>query len=371
MENIQDGDKHIRQSAFSGTVFIFGLARSGTAMLRALLNQSRELCIDPYEARFLVNWMNNWENFGDLSNPRNFSFLYQKMQEYGRFNRKLEQSGAEIDEFLWYSSCPDFSVQGVFEGLVKCQTGVADTESLILVNKTPGLVNYLPLLYEFFPTAKFLHLIRDGRDTVLSQHYFPMKRFNRNGDKRLADFWENQVKTRGKKGMVVDAQKWAEKIQKIRNESRSFSKQYMEVRYEDLLMSPENTLQGVCDFIGILFSTEMTALKKRMETHSDDKVKDRLVKDNFNKYLRGIEPSVLEEIEDVAGDMLVDLGYKVPENYTPRKLPRSRQLLYKLWSRTDILNAAVQELGINKGIRFFVAFTMWQYQRKRKRSALV
>lgn len=362
-------NENLIKSSFSDTVFIFGLARSGTAMLRALLNQSKELCIDPYEAHFLVNWMLNWKIFGDLSQKENFSQFYRHMDQYGRFGRKLNESVRGIDESTWYSLCCDFSVQGVFEGLVRCQTGTKNSEQFVLVNKTPRLVNFVSLLYESFPSAKFLHLIRDGRDTVLSQHYFSMKRFNHPEDQKLTAFWENLVKYRGKKSMVVDVQQWAEKIEKVRSEKNNFSEQYMEVKYEDLLTRPETTLKKVCGFIGISYFPEMATFRRRMKTHSDAKVSDSLLKNNFDKYIKGIESSILAEMEDVAGNALENQGYTVINSYKPKKLSRLKKAWYKLFSRYEILSAAVKELGISHGFRFFFQFNTWQYRRKQKRDS--
>ncbi|MRG84777.1 sulfotransferase family protein [Salinibacillus xinjiangensis] len=93
---------------------------------------------------------------------------------------------------------------------------------LCWVNKTPAYVNYSEQLLKWFPNMKFIHIIRDGRDVALSVR-------DRIGPKDfsvLADWWMNQVLL----GMSF---------------GRKHPHNYIEVKYEDLILTPSKTLNFI------------------------------------------------------------------------------------------------------------------------------
>ena len=62
---------------FKGPLFIVGIPRSGTKLLRGLLDEHPMIGIPPIEIEFLPYWEKRWRDFGDLSDPYMFSKFYK------------------------------------------------------------------------------------------------------------------------------------------------------------------------------------------------------------------------------------------------------------------------------------------------------
>jgi signal transduction histidine kinase len=110
-------------------------------------------------------------------------------------------------------------------------------------DKTPGYVSYLPELARMFPAARFVHLVRDGRDVAAS----------------LAE-WDWGART-----AVSGAFWWAHKVRVGRRDGvRLGPQRYLELRLEDLTADPEATLPELCVFFGEEFAPAMLAYPERM-----------------------------------------------------------------------------------------------------------
>ncbi len=94
---------------------------------------------------------------------------------------------------------------------------------------TPNYVNHLPLLERLFPQARFVHLVRDGRNVALS--VLDLGRLHRQA--------------------ATPAFYWARAIRRGRRAQRRLGDRYTEVRYEDLVADPERELRRLCEFLSI------------------------------------------------------------------------------------------------------------------------
>ncbi|MGC2414135.1 MAG: sulfotransferase [Stellaceae bacterium] len=102
-------------------------------------------------------------------------------------------------------------------------------------DKTPEYIRIIPQLAALYPGAKFIHIIRDGRDVSMS--YMD------------ADF-----------GRYYDRSTflWIEVMKLYHGYLHSpYSAQILEVRYEDLITAPEVTIRRICEFIGEEFESGM------------------------------------------------------------------------------------------------------------------
>ena len=89
-------------------------------------------------------------------------------------------------------------------------------------NKSPGHVASMPQLLALFPEAKFIHIVRDGRNVALSymEHNF------------------------GPSDLAGSAEAWRNRVMRGRRAGAKLGPdRYTEVRYEDLLDDPEGQLR--------------------------------------------------------------------------------------------------------------------------------
>lgn len=112
-------------------------------------------------------------------------------------------------------------------------------------DKTPQNVLALPLLAEAFPEAKFIHIVRDGRDAALSL---------------LALDW-------GPSDVASCALYWSRQVQAGRASGDLLGPhRYREVRYENLVNRPEESLRDLCAFLELEFDRSMLHPDRRAAT---------------------------------------------------------------------------------------------------------
>ena len=102
----------------------------------------------------------------------------------------------------------------------------------------------MPRISRALPEARFVHLIRDGRDVALSQR------------ERVID--DEDVT------MAAMAERWQRRIAAAREGAAEVKPGvYLEVRYEDLVGDTETTLREICEFIGLDFDPAMLDYHRR------------------------------------------------------------------------------------------------------------
>jgi hypothetical protein len=160
--------------------------------------------------------------------------------------------------------------------------------------------------------ARFIHLIRDGRDVAVSRGARAVKR--------------------GREATPArdEAETWKRRIQGAREEAREVD-HYLELRYEDLIADPETVLRKVCDFIDLEFDQAMLTYhehaSERLSELSDLPGKggkarpgsERIAAhaltseppraDRVERWRTELSPEAIADYEEVAGDLLTELGY--------------------------------------------------------------
>jgi hypothetical protein len=97
----------------------------------------------------------------------------------------------------------------------------------------------LPVIAAIFPQAKFIHLIRDGRDVAFSDHVAPVQSFWRKvyfNEDRIAEWRGLSLTNRGYDvaSHVYNALHWINSIEVGRRYGAMLHERYLEIRYEDL-----------------------------------------------------------------------------------------------------------------------------------------
>jgi hypothetical protein len=116
-------------------------------------------------------------------------------------------------------------------------------------DKTPVFVMHIPMLSQMFPEAVFVHLVRDGRDVVLS---------------RTQVAW-------GSRRFRFETLVWHEQVKRGRADGRMLDpSRYLEIRYEELLDDPERAAKQMCDLVRADFDPSMLHYYERAQGIVDE-----------------------------------------------------------------------------------------------------
>ena len=121
-------------------------------------------------------------------------------------------------------------------------------------DKTPPYVTRLRDVAALLPEARFIHLIRDGRDVALS----------------VRGLWFDA----GRGNLEDQAANWLWRVREARQQA-AFCAHYIEVRYEDLLESPRATLERVCAFSGLEYDPALEAYHETAAARLQGELRDR------------------------------------------------------------------------------------------------
>jgi hypothetical protein len=207
--------------------FIVGAQRSGTTMLRLMLNEHSRLCV-PFESVFVPAFFRREQEYGDLSDPEVVARMLDDIvaDHWVRIGGLVPDPQRVLDqEPRSYSAL----VNAIFMAYARLQGKERWGD------KTPGYVTDLDLLNELWPDCRVVHLVRDGRDVALS----------------LAGVsW-------GSSNLVRTAASWRWKTVLGRKMGAMMGGRYFEVCFEDLVQEPDRTLRRICEFLGEHYEPRM------------------------------------------------------------------------------------------------------------------
>jgi len=278
-------------------VFIIGSGRSGNTLLRRFLMGSGKIYIPPETyvlgniiREFQQNSRIEWDAlckivlFNFASSEDFYSFptynlrdLYLSLQDTDKEERTL---AFILNEFYRY--------MGIAAGYT----------DFIWGDKTPLNVFYLSEIDQVFPDAKYIHIYRDGCDVVYS--YLQMGRYNKIEDA---------------------AQRWLNSVKLSREFGYSRKNRYLELSYEDLVISPENKMSNVCDFLEINYSSEILKIVPAEKMgdvviHQHHKnVINEINKKSIGKGRKNLTMSEMLLLKKLIGKRLIELGYDLPETH--------------------------------------------------------
>lgn len=218
--------------------FIVGSHRSGTTLLRLILNSHSQLAI-PFESNFIPRVNQRLEEFGDLQVSANMARLLDEISKdsFVREGQLIRDKAAVLSRAgPTYASLIDaiFSEYALAEG--KTRWG----------DKDPDNLEAMDLLWDLFPGCKFVHLVRDGRDVAVALRKL---QWGSRSIPRLAEKWSVSTVTARKIGNVLGKE------------------HYLEVRFEDLLTDPNNVIKRICAFLSVDFEATLLEYHKDANKH--------------------------------------------------------------------------------------------------------
>lgn len=262
-------------------IVLGGCGRSGTTLLRMMLDSHRRICCGPESSLFRRRAID----------PRRLA---------DRFGFSDDEVRAIYDAA---ASRPAF-IEG-FAALCMQKAGKARW-----AEKTPRNISRIADIFRWFPGARFVHVLRDGRDVACSLRTHPRHKVV---DGKL-------VPTGVRKPIAGCARRW---VRDIEGSRRWWSDpRFMTVRYEDLVLDPQPALERLMAFIGEAWDEAMLA-----HSSADSLFRDatRFAQNpealaavstaSLGRWQRDLDERDKRTFKRIAGPLLVELGYAAGDGW--------------------------------------------------------
>lgn len=279
-------------SLISQPIFLIGAERSGTTLLRLMLDSHSHL-----------SWCYEFEYSVDLiSNEGHWPTL----EDYYRWlstHRIFQATNFKIDYKLNYP-------QLVNSFLIQKK----NREGKLLVGAT--VHRHFDRLLRIWPDAKFIHIVRDGRDVARSC---------------IGMGWAGNVWT-GIERWIETENLWADLKQSLPQE------QQIEITYESLITNTSVTLTKLCDFMGIAFEPEMLDYHKMSSYDLPD---PKLL----GRWKQKLSKKEIQLIESRISQMLVERNYQL-SGLPAIEVDRSLEKKLRFQCRLKRMQFRMKELGL-------------------------
>jgi hypothetical protein len=265
-------------------VMVLGVSRSGTTLLKEMLDSHSQLAI-PTESYFIPQL---WDRHSRRFDPDAF------VKDVGRLTR-VKEWGVTPDDVR--QRLPGYSTAA--DGIRAIYRSYADARGKSRYgDKTPSYMQSLDLLGRVFPDAQYVHLVRDGRDAGPS--FLDMRRkprFNLARPRGLGSF----------------ASQWKREVESARELGRRLGQErYHELRYEDLVREPKAELRRVASFLELDFEPGMLAYHAGVDASAlqDHPLLAKPPTPNMRCWQEQLSPADAQLFEAIAGDTLSAFGYE-------------------------------------------------------------
>jgi hypothetical protein len=233
--------------------FILGRPRSGTTLLRTLFDAHPNVAT-PIECAFIMNMSNKYGKITHWTSDDLLSF-YEDVQKHIKFdtwNIDLERLKRDL-----------LSCEGECTFQTICKVVYLDYVSLFpkeeikwIGDKNPVYATYTPLMLKLFPEAKFIHLLRDPRDNIISL--------------KNVDF-EGPF-------TALLAYRWQHSARKLHYIKKKHKSQFYTIRYEDLVKEPQKYYREMCDFLSLPYYDHVFEFYKKQEEAIKQFKTDKIMK---------------------------------------------------------------------------------------------
>ena len=318
-------------------LFLCGCPRSGTTLLRRMLNAHREVAVAPS-----IGWLAAGSPDGrgltrdGFVTPAFLDAYVRRPQPFGR--NRVPFSRTDLDALLAAGPLhyADF-VAWVLDlyGQVRGKRYVG--------TKTWPAAGDSPALNERWPHAAVLHLVRDGRDTALSLRAW------RRADK-LARFatWEHDP--------IATAALWWEWHVRVIQDLAAAARpgRAYELRYELLVAEPERECAALCRFLGVPYDPAMVRYHEGRtidDPSLDAKHAWLAPTPGLRDWRREMAPRDVERFEAVAGGLLEELGYPLGSEPSEEARERAAWLRALFVPRGPVPNGWRSPVQVSGGAR--------------------
>lgn len=275
----------------SRPIFIVGVHRSGTTLLRYMLNSGGRIYIPPesdFIPRFFLGKTAVSLTSAHLDNMLRIIFRYRFVREWQGPPPTAAELLAEMQ-----SPTPAAFLDALYGRYAR------QHHAGRWGDKTPIYSSYMDLLAELFPQAQFIYLVRDGRDVALS----------------MLQKWPDKPHF----DLYFAARKWAQRTRQVQAAAQKLDgSRFYQLYYEELVQNPEHHLQKICQFLDEPYDPRMAqphllAQEQIQPGSFHDPVRQSPNTQKIGRWRQQMNLPDQRLFCHLAGDLLAHYGYPLPD----------------------------------------------------------
>ncbi len=271
-------------------IFIIGTERSGTNLLRLILNSHSHIAI-PHPPHIMKNFSNLEPLYGNLNSDLHFKRLIKdvvRMVELHPYPWEIK-----IDRERIFREAAERNLINIFFAIYNQY--LESTQKKRWGCKSTFMIYHVALIRRYYPQAKFLYMVRDGRDVAASAK---KSIFNRYCVYYTAQLWKKEQQI----GIS-----WLDKLS---------ANDIFLLKYEDLLAKPKDMVGSLCSFLDepfensmLDFSTTEEAKKSGSISAAWKNTSKPIIRDNTGKFNKELTEKEIALFEAIASRELAHFSY--------------------------------------------------------------
>lgn len=280
-------------------IFIAGLPRSGTSLMRGIIGSHPDVAIFQWD---LPLWTSIYGNYKrkDISKEKNLNSLINNIVTNNKaINCDVKISFQELKDEITQQKTGDITIGFVFQCYLKKYAAIR--KKPIWGLKMPNNEFFADKIFEAYPNAKMIQMIRDPRDVAVSFQSYSAGSWIYVPYRHIRE-WKKSVHLSGKY-------------------EKEFERKYVAVVYEDLVKNPEKEVERICNAIDFEFDPKMLRANdhpgwKGSNSFFDDigKQSQELSSQGIGRYKKKLKPFLTAHYNHLLHTELVKLGYETDEN---------------------------------------------------------
>lgn len=285
--------------------FIIGNPRSGTTLLRLMLGSNPNIIVPP-ECGYIEWWYEKYKQWNKTNVNKNYVRTYINDLRQSRKIETWKLNYLELEETILQKK-PNNYAELCAVVHMNYRKNQNNSKLKLWGDKNNYYIDKMQLLLQLYPRAKFLFIIRDGRDVACSYRKI------------------SKIKTKSiyKPELALDieeiAKEWVRNNEIIINFSNTLDdSRFIFIKYEQLLSNTYDELTKLCELLDIGYHPNMI---EYYLNHSNKIVepeellpwkkmtREKPNPKNIGKYKNELSFTEIEKFQKIAGNMLKYFEY--------------------------------------------------------------
>mgnify|MGYP001608169893 CR=1 FL=1 len=309
-------------------IFIIGTERSGTNLLRLMLNVHPNIAV-PHPPHIIKFFSPLIHLYGDLKKEKNFRSLAHdvcKMVDLHPYKWpfKINREKVILNCTEKNLSCIYFAVYNQY---------LEHTNKKRWACKSTFMIDRVDEILQYYPDAKFIYMVRDGRDVAVSAKKSIFNDYH-------VYYTANRWKSEQQQGI------------KLLNALPPLS--IFLLKYEELVKDTKNSLEKLCSFLDEKFDDTMLQYHQSAEARISGSLSASwkntgkpVINENIGKYSGELSKKEIDIFETIAYEELGVLGYTLvnsPDSLNMRNKVMKKKTSYYLSDRIQAFKVQLRHL---------------------------